>query len=658
MSRVLRWRRGFVLGVVIAIATPAWHAVACAQSPADSATIIVSLLERPVGNERYTVQPNGAGYRLTSSLDLVERGTPLTLSSTLDLAGDLTPTSYRAKGKSYRFVDVDAAVEIAGGIAHVRYLAQREQVALSGPFFTTTGWPPLAGRALLIGYWETHGRPSAIRLLPGPATHVARIAFRGVDTVSAGGRPVVLRRFVVDGVVWGGETVWLDAGNRFAAIATRIHILPLEGVRADLIGAVPELQRRAVADRMSALRTMSRDVAPLATDIFAIVGATVIDGSGGAPIVDATVVVRNGRLEAIGSRTTVTVPAGARVIDGRGKTVIPGLWDMHAHASQVEWAPAYLAAGVTTIRDMGGEEPFLIAFRQAIATGGGLGPRLLIAGLVDGDAADGFGIVTAATPAAGRAVVDHLRAIRADQVKLYSLLQPDVVRAIVARAHAVGLTVTGHVPRALGIRGSIAAGMDQVAHLPVTGSEDSGEVRAIVDLLARRRVVIDPTLPWNELLGRSPDTPIERFEPGIRSAPPALAMNYRSVITAADSAKAAASLRAQLALVKSMHDAGVPLVAGTDGALPGYSLLRSIELLVQAGLTPMEALRSATSGAADAMGLAHEVGTLAVGRRADLVVLDADPLRDIANIRTTRWVVANGRLYESAALWRAAGFGR
>ncbi len=658
MSRVLRWRRGFVLGVVIAIATPSWHAVACAQSPADSATIVLSLLERPVGSERYTVRPNGAGYRLTSSLDLVERGTPLTLSSTLDLAGDLTPTSYRAKGKSYRFVDVDAEVDIVGGIAQVQSLAQRERVPLAGPYFTTTGWPPLAGRALLIRYWETHGRPATIRLLPGPVTHMARVDFRGSDTMNVGGRQVVLRRFVVDGVVWGGETVWLDERNRFAAIATRIHILPLEGVRADLAGALPELQRRAVADRMSALRTMARDVAPLATGTFAIVGATAIDGTGGVPIADATVVVRDGRFAAIGPSTTVIVPAGARVIDGRGKTIIPGLWDMHAHASQVEWAPAYLAAGVTTIRDMGGEESFLLAFREAIATGGGLGPRLLIAGLVDGDAADGFGVVTAATPAAGRAVVDHLRAIRADQVKLYSMLQPDVVRAIVTRAHAVGLTVTGHIPRALGIRGSIAAGMDQVAHLPVSGREDSAEVRAIVDLLARQRVVVDPTLPWNELLGRSTTTPIERFEPGIRSAPPALAMNYRSVINAVDSATAAASLRAQLALVKAMHDAGVPLVAGTDGALPGYSLLRSIELFVQAGLTPMEALRSASSGAADAMGLAREVGTLAVGQRADLVVLDADPLRDIANIRTTRWVMTNGRLYESAALWRAAGFGQ
>lgn len=644
--------------MVIAIAASSQPTVASAQSPADSATIVVSLLERPVGTERFTVRPNGAGYRLTSSLDLVERGTPLTLSSMLDLAGDLTPTGYRARGKSYRFVDVDAKVEIAGGMAQVQSHAHRVRVPLSGPFFTTSGWPPLAGRALLIRYWEMHGRPATLRLLPGPATHVARIALRGVDTVSLAGRQTVLRRFVVEGVVWGGETVWLDERNRFAAIATRIHILPLEGVRADLVGALPELQRRAVADRMSALRTMARDVAPLATGTFAIAGATVIDGTGGPPIAEATVVVRDGRVAAIGPRATVTVPTGARVIDGSGKTIIPGLWDMHAHASQVEWAPAYLAAGVTTIRDMGGEESFLLAFRETIDTGGGLGPRLLIAGLVDGDADGGFGVVTAATPAQGRAVVDHLRAVRADQVKLYSMLRPDVVRAMIARAHAVGLTVTGHVPRALGIRASVAAGMDQVAHLPASGSEDSAEVRTIIDLLSRRRVVVDPTLPWNEMLGRSSATPIERFEPGIRSAPPALAMNYQSVINPVDSARAAASLRAQLAMVKAMHDAGVPLVAGTDGALPGYSLLRSIELFVEAGLTPMEALRTATSGAADAMGLAHEVGTIAAGQRADLVVLDADPLRDIANIRTTRWVVTNGHLYESAALWRAAGFGQ
>ncbi len=113
-----------------------------------------------------------------------------------------------------------------------------------------------------------------------------------------------------------------------------------------------------------------------------------------------------------------------------GATIAPGLWDMHAHAAQIEWLPAYLAAGVTTIRDMGGEQPFLTAMRDTVANGKGLGPRVLLAGLVDGDAPAGFGATVASTPDQGRAVVDRYKAAGFNQIKLYSLLQPDVVAAI------------------------------------------------------------------------------------------------------------------------------------------------------------------------------------------------------------------------------------
>ena len=110
--------------------------------------------------------------------------------------------------------------------------------------------------------------------------------------------------------------------------------------------------------------------------------------------------------------------------------------------------------------------------------------------------------------------------------------------------------------------------------------------------------------------------------------------------------------------MKALHDAGVPIVAGTDGAVPGFSVLRSIELAVQAGLTPMDALRTATSVPAKAMKLDREVGTIEAGKRADLVVLDANPLIDITNIRRTRWVVAQGRIFDPSQLWTAAGWGR
>jgi len=323
---------------------------------------------------------------------------------------------------------------------------------------------------------------------------------------------------------------------------------------------------------------------------------------------------------------------------------------MHGHLSQIEWGPAYLAVGVTSARDMGGETMFLTAFRDAVASGQGIGPQLFLAGLVDGGGDGGFGTTIATTPDEGRAVVDAFHGRGFDQMKLYSLLEPEVVDAITRRAHELGMTVTGHVPRSLGLARAVAAGMDEVAHMPIGGNSSPEEIERSIDLLARHKTVVDPTLPWGELLGRARETPIEDFEPGITDVSAPLVLSYRSVRNESDATTVRRGLEATLSLVKRLHDAGVPIVAGTDGAVPGYSLLRSIELFVEAGLTPMEALQTATTVPARALGVEDEVGTVEVGKRADLVVLEDNPLDDISAIRTSRWVVAAGRMYDTAKL--------
>jgi imidazolonepropionase-like amidohydrolase len=294
--------------------------------------------------------------------------------------------------------------------------------------------------------------------------------------------------------------------------------------------------------------------------------------------------------------------------------------------------------------------------RDTVATGNGLGPRVLLAGLVDGDAPAAFGAVVASTPEQGRAVVDRYKAAAFDQMKLYSLLQPDVVAAITARAHELGMSITGHVPMSLGLAKAVEAGMDHVAHLPINGDPQSAQTRAIIALLAKHKTVIDPTLPWNELLGHAPETTLESFEPGFVHAPPALLANYRSVKNDTDAATAKRRVRESGAMVKALFDAGVPIVAGTDGGLPGYSLLRSLEMYVEAGLTPMQAIESATRVPAESMGLGQTTGTIEVGKRADMILLSADPLTNIANIRKVQRIFANGRGLDPILLWQLAGF--
>ena len=616
------------------------------------------LLERPVGFETTTIATTPQGRTFTSQMELVDRGTRLQLSASLDVGPDGTARHFRASGRSYRFVNVDTEVTVTGSTARVTTMGETSEVPVPAAWFPARSWAPVAARAALIDYWERHKRPASIALLPGDADSRIVIAFRGEDQVLTRYRKAKLRRYSVDGVVWGRETVWIDEEGGLAALVSRIHILPLEAIREDLGEGLSVLQGSSIRDRMADLSAFSKATTPVTSGTYVLSGARLITGEDTPVIQDGVVWVRNGRIAGAGSRASVKLPPGIRVLDMKGATIIPGLIDMHAHASQIEWAPAYLAAGVTTIRDMGGEGRFLEAFREEVGSGRGLGPRVEVAGLVDGPGEGGFGKVIASTPDEGRKIVDGKQFLGFRQIKLYSLLQPDVVEAITARAHELGMKVTGHVPSALGLEKAILAGMDQIAHMPVRqpGTPESDRVIA---LLADRKVAIDPTQAWGELLGRPRDVNAERFEPGFPNAPYPLAANYRSVQNnprpSAATAPAPPAQRGP-SLLKVLHDKGVPIVAGTDGALPGYSLLREVELYVQAGLTPLQAIQSATSAAARALSLEREIGTIAVGRRADLVVLDADPLANISNIRRTRFVVTNGKLYEPAPLWRLAGF--
>jgi imidazolonepropionase-like amidohydrolase len=199
--------------------------------------------------------------------------------------------------------------------------------------------------------------------------------------------------------------------------------------------------------------------------------------------------------------------------------------------------------------------------------------------------------------------------------------------------------------------------MDQIAHLPVRGDPQSDSVRRVIAELKRHGTVIDPTASWGELLGHSTAEPVTNLQPVLHLLPPVLAQRIAAMgAPNVDTATAHARLARTLAIIRALHEAGISIVPGTDEGVPGFSLYRELELYVKAGMTPMEAIRSATAMSARAMQLDQQVGTLEAGKLADLLVLDANPLEDISNIRRVRLVMKGGSLYDSAALWRAAGF--
>jgi imidazolonepropionase-like amidohydrolase len=283
---------------------------------------------------------------------------------------------------------------------------------------------------------------------------------------------------------------------------------------------------------------------------------------------------------------------------------------------------------------------------------------VLLAGLIDGSGPQAFGMVTADTTDEAVAIVRRYHDEHFDQIKIYDSVKPDVVKAITDEAHRLGMTVTGHVPRGMTAQSAVDSGFDQLAHMRITGQPGSDGAASQIAFFKTHGTVLDPTQSWNELGGHSAATPIESFLPDIRRLPLTLRRTFASMTAGnGDPAAIRARLLQSLQLVHEAQQAGVPVVAGTDKGVPGFSLQREIELYVDGGMTPLEAIQAATVVPARAMKLDRELGTIEPGKRADLVVLADDPLLHVANIRSAVSVTIAGQLYDTATLWRAAGYG-
>lgn len=646
--------------VVGALALIVISASSFAQTPAAdrSPTFRLFFIGHEIGRETDVRSTDGRHLDATFHFD--DRGTAIDLTAALDVDVKSAASHLVVKGKNYRLFASDSEVTVTGTRAHVRDLKIERDVETGGkPFFPIDNYAPIGVQEALIRYWQTHGRPAEINAAPsGPV----RIVSRGIISIDGPTNVAdTTRRFeflAIDGVVWGTETAWINTSTgELVGLTTWAGALPFQAVREGQQAWLRGLMANAVTERIDDLVRLTDATPVVQRDTFAIVGARVITGLADSPIENGTVVVRDGRIAAVGPAGTTGIPANMPTVNVQGRTVIPGLWDMHAHASQIDWAPAYLASGVTTIRDMGGEEGFLIAVRDAIKSGRALGPRYVLAGLVDGPGPRAFGAVSVATPNEGRAVVRKYHDEGFEQIKIYSLVTPDVVSAIVAEAHTLGMTVTGHVPNGMTSQSVVEAGFDSIAHMQLRGESGSDSSKQQIAFFKAHQTVMDPTESWNELSGHPASIPLGDLLPGVDRLPAPLTRMFASMSWGAGDPEAYRTrLRASLALLKDAVDAGVLVVAGTDKGVPGFSLQREIELYVEGGMTPLQAIQTATIMPAKAMKLDKEVGTIEAGKRADFVILDGNPLERIAAIRSAHWVVSNGRLYECAALWKLAGF--
>jgi imidazolonepropionase-like amidohydrolase len=614
--------------------------------------------EQLIGHETYTLAQSSNELILSSEFKFTDRGSEVPLTTTLTVQRDLTPLDFQIKGKISRFSSIDDRVR--GRSAGPVTIPQGEN------FFDIQGYAPVSVQMMLVRYWRTHGSPKTLKTLPRGEV---QIQDQGAETFSIGKRKIQLHKLSVRGLIWGTESLWLDSQDHLIAlVSVDAEMDHFEAVADGYEDGLEAFVTGAARDGMANLAIVAKGFSAQAPSVTAIVGGRLIDGMGKPAIENAVVILKDGKIAAAGPAASTPVPEGSQVVDAHGKSVLPGLWEMHAHFEQVEWGPIYLATGVTTARDVGNEREFIVAARDAIAGGQGIGPRLIMAGVVDGSGPFALGVIRVDTPAQALEQVQKYKSAGFQQIKIYSSVKPDILKVVTAEAHRLGMTVTGHIPFGMNAIQGIEDGMDQINHVEYltavmvdpksqTIDPDAPNVKKVIKLLLEHHIVVDPTLALMEVITHPLDHPISAFEPGILRVAPELREGLETMGMPPEKVEqSAATFRAMQATVRVLHQAGVPIVAGTDQAVPGFSLDREIELYVQAGFTPMEAIQAATLVPARAMGMDKESGTIEAGKRADVIVVDGNPLENISDIRKVSTVFAGGRMYQPAALWTSVGF--
>lgn len=410
---------------------------------------------------------------------------------------------------------------------------------------------------------------------------------------------------------------------------------------------------------------------PAATTV--IVHVTVVDVIAGTLRPDQVVVVAESRIASVRPSAGYVAPRNAHIVDGRGRFLIPGLWDMHSHSLWSERAmqsflPLYVTQGVTGIRDMGGHLDVLSHYRAARDSSGHAWPRVVASGqMLDGPEPVQADIsIAVADRAEAIAAVDALKLADADFIKVYTLLGRDAYFAVVDHARQVGLPVAGHVPAAVTVEEATLAGQRSIEHLrdeiePFCRPTDVPACARLAALFRSRQTWQVPTLVVLRNKAHFDDAALAT-DPRLRYLPAELRAEWLAERTGklGRGPKYLATKRAWFAdeswLIRYLVAQGVPILAGTDAGVsfsyPGYSLHQELELLVEAGMTPIDALRAATLSPAEYLGEDKTMGAIEPGRVADLVLLRADPLADIRATQQVEAVVLRGRLLDRVELDR------
>lgn len=658
-----------------AIAVAQTAATELAKPPANARHYVIQSAGGKHGDSWIWSAPDGTRMG-RESMNL--RGQVFELDTSGNAGPDGMPSTMTIRGVTPQG-DAAETFSVSAGSASWKSPIDSGRAAYSAPAFYVPQGGPIANIAWLLE--ALLARPDrTLDLLPGGKAHATRLTDLQVGS-GAAGQAVTL--WAITGVSTSPQPVWADSNNRFFGVTFLLAWLPEE--YAGEQSKMQATQAKAMAAQSPGL---AKSLVTMPDGPVAFTGVRLFDAEAARFLADQTVVVDKGVIAAVGSREAVTVPNGAKVIDGRGKTLVPGLWDCHMHVGDDFTGLQELSMGVTSVRDPGNDDALTVDRRGRSAAGALLFPHVYPSSLIDGKGPNTAQVANVATSEAEAiALVDKARASGFTGVKFYGTFNPAWLPASIAEAHKLGLHVHGHVPEGIRPMDAINAGYDEITHINwvmmqampdsvISKSNgimrfegpgryardvdlDGQAMKTIVSTMASKRTYSDPTMVAFESLYVPENGDLSpSYAPFVGTMPPTTERSFRSGGFAVPKDLTRADYRASWAkmveLLARMHRAGVPIVAGTDGS--GIELVHELEIYVEAGFTPAEALAAATIVPARLVGQDARTGSVKAGKAADLVLIEGDPSARIGDLRQTRVVMLDGKLLDADALRSAAGF--
>jgi len=623
---------------------------------------------------RWTLPDGRTAFRHSQSL----RGWITETDATVRYSQDGRPAEIVVRGIT---PSGDAAESYTEGAGNARWTTAIDSGSAPAgkKVYLPAGGPGLVN-AWLIEQLAAAGE-QGVELLPSGR---ASLAFGPSLTINGPSGAKTVKLAFLRGILSSPLPVWLDEQNKYFADVGWISVMPA-GFEANA-KAMRDVQDLATADAVKSIAQRFLTTAARAPVLFDNV--RLFDADKGVFLDNRAVLAADGKIEAIGAAGSITPPSGARVFDGRGKTLVPGIWDSHMHIGDDWDVLANMANGMTSFRSPG----TMIDRAQSVVARRASGELLMgepfIQAIVDKkDPLAAQGSMTVSSEAEAIEAVREIKQADLWGVKFYTSMNPAWIAPAAAEAKKLGLHVSGHVPATMRPLEAVRAGYDELTHLNFVVMQampkavvdkantaeriagparlakdvdwDAPGMRAFIAELKQRGTIVDPTLViFESMLTSDGGTPAPAYVPYVGIISPVLDRSFKAGgyplaegLTRSDYRKSYAKMAE---LLRKLHDAGVTIVAGTDGS--GIELVRELELYRGVGFTPAEALQSATIVPARVVGADRRTGSIAVGKEADMVLVDGDVSKDLGALRRVVTVVSDGYVMDGDELRKAAGY--